>query len=63
VLANGNVLLALPKNKTYAGGAAVEVTRDGKIVFEYPGTQAEVNSVQPLADGKILLTDAGVMRP
>ena len=36
-------------NKTFPGGAAVEVTRDGKVVFEFKGTQSEVNTVQPLA--------------
>jgi outer membrane protein assembly factor BamB len=59
VLANGNVLLAVTKNKDYPGGAAVEVTRDGKIEFEFKGTQSEVNTVQPLVYGNILLTEAG----
>jgi hypothetical protein len=59
VLPNGNILLALSKSKTYPGGAAVEVTRAGKTVFEFKGTQAEVNTVEPLADGVILLTEAG----
>jgi hypothetical protein len=59
VFSNGDVLLALSKNKTYPGGAAVEVTRDGTVVFEFRGTQAEVNTIQPLTDGKILLTEAG----
>jgi len=59
VLDNGNVLLALSKSSTYPGGAAVEVNRDGKVVFEFKGSQAEVNTVQPLADGKVLLTEAG----
>jgi outer membrane protein assembly factor BamB len=59
VLDSGNVLLALSKSKAYPGGAVVEVTRDGKVVFEFKGTQAEVNTVQPLGDGKVLLTEAG----
>ena len=59
VLDNGNVLLALSKNPTYPGGAAVEVTRDGKVVFEFKGTQTEVNTVQPLTVGNVLLTEAG----
>jgi hypothetical protein len=59
VLPNGNILLALSKNKDYPGGAAVEVTRKGKIVFEFKGTQSEVNTVQPLDEGRILLTEAG----
>ncbi len=58
VLENGNVLLALSKSKEYPGGAGVEVTREGKIVFEYRGAQAEVNTVQPLPGG-VLVTEAG----
>jgi PQQ-like domain len=59
VLENGNVLLALAKSKNYPGGAAVEIDRNGKLVFEFKGTQSEVNTVQPLADGTVLLTEAG----
>ena len=59
VLDNGNVLLALSKSKTYPGGAVVEVNKDGKTLFEFKGTQSEVNTVQWLADGKVLLTEAG----
>ena len=59
VLANGNVLLALSKGKEYPGGAAVEVTKDGKTVFVFKGTQDEVNTVQPLDGGRVLLTEAG----
>lgn len=57
VLPNGNVLLAL--SKANDGGSAVEVTRDGKIVFEFKGTQTEVNTVQPLPNGNVLVTEAG----
>ena len=59
VLANGDVLLAVTKNKDYPGGAAVQVTREGKVVFEFKGSQSEVNTVQPLDDDRILLTEAG----
>jgi hypothetical protein len=59
VLPNGNVLLALSKSKDYPGGAVVEVDKDGKTVFEFKGTQAEVNTVQPLDGGRVLLTEAG----
>ena len=59
VLPTGNVLLALSKSAAYPGGAAVEVDRTGKIVFEFKGTQSEVNTVQPLAGGAVLLTEAG----
>ena len=59
VLGSGNVLLALSKSKTYPGGAVVEVTREGKIAFEVKGSQAEVNTVQSLGDGRVLFTEAG----
>jgi outer membrane protein assembly factor BamB len=59
VLPGGNVLLALSKGKEYPGGGAVEVTRDGKVVWSYRGTQAEVNTVQKLADGRYMVTEAG----
>ena len=35
------------------------MTATGKILFEFKGTQSEVNTVQPLAGGRILLTEAG----
>ena len=59
VLDNGNVLLALAKSKTYPGGAVAEVDKDGKVVFEFKGTQSEVNTVQRLEGGSTLLTEAG----
>ena len=59
ILPNGNVLLTLSKNKTYPGGAVVEVTRDQKVVREYKGTQSEVNTAILLDNGNIMLTEAG----
>ena len=59
VLPNGNVLLTLHKSEAYPGGAVLEVTRDHKVVFEYKGTQAEVNTAQRLPDGRTMLTEAG----
>ena len=59
VLPGGDVLLALAKGKDYPGGAAVEVNRGGEVVFAFPGTQSEVNTVQPLPGGNVLLTEAG----
>jgi PQQ-like domain len=59
VLENGNVLLALSKSKMHPHGAVVEVTRENKVVFEFAGTQAEVNTVQPLGKDRYLLTEAG----
>ena len=59
VLPNGNVLLAVSKGEEYPGGAVVELTREGKKVFEFKGTQSEVNTVQALASGGVMLTEAG----
>lgn len=59
VLPNGNLLLAVSKGGQYPGGAAVEVTRDNKVIWEYKGTQDEVNSIQKTADGTYVLTEAG----
>jgi hypothetical protein len=59
VLPNGNLLLTLSKNKAYPGGAVVEVTRDQKVVWEYKGTQSEVNTGVLLDNGNVLLTEAG----
>ena len=59
VLPNGNVLLALTRTDALPGGGAVEVTRAGEVVFRFKGTQAEVNTVQALGDGRYLLSEAG----
>lgn len=59
VLSNGNILLAVSKGEDYPGGAVVELTRDGKKVFEFKGTQSEVNTAQALPNGTVMLTEAG----
>jgi outer membrane protein assembly factor BamB len=59
VLPNGNVLLALNKSAKYPNGGVAEVTRAGKIVFDFQGTQSEVNTVQEVGRDRILLTEAG----
>lgn len=59
VLPGGNILIAVSKGKDFPGGGVVEVTRDLKRVFEFKGTQSEVNTAQALANGNILLTEAG----
>jgi hypothetical protein len=59
VLPDGNVLLAISRGGEFPGGGAVEVTRDGTVVFEYKGTQSEVNTVQALGGGRYLVTEAG----
>jgi hypothetical protein len=59
VLPAGNVLLAANKSKDYPSGAIVEIDKDGKTIFEFKGTQSEVDTVQPLEEGHILLTESG----
>ena len=59
VLPSGHVLLALGVSQTHPHGAAIEVDRTGRTVFAVEGTQAEVNTVQPLPGGRVLLTEAG----
>jgi hypothetical protein len=57
-LPGGNILMAVNKRPGYGGGV-VEATREGQEVFRFDGRQSEVNTVQPLAGGRILLTEAG----
>ena len=57
-LPNGNILMAVNKRPGYGGGV-VEATRDGREAFRFDGRQTEVNTVQPIAGGRILLTEAG----
>ncbi|HSI11648.1 MAG TPA: hypothetical protein VK961_06370 [Chthoniobacter sp.] len=59
VLPNGNILMALAKNKDHPKGAMLEVTRDNQTVFQFEGTQSEVNTAQALPNGNIMLTEAG----
>lgn len=59
ILPDGHALLAVTKSGEYPHGAVVEVTHEGKVVFEYAGTQSEVNTVQPLERGHVLLTESG----
>lgn len=59
VLPNGNILLAVSKSGEFPGGGVVEITRENKRVFEWKGTQSEVNTAQALANGNYMLTEAG----
>lgn len=59
VLADGNILLAVNRDSDFPGGGVVLVTPDGKETVLFKGTQDEVNTVQPLAGGNVLLTEAG----
>jgi hypothetical protein len=59
VLPSGNLLLAVTKGKAFPHGGIVELTREGKVVFSWNGTQEEVNSAQDVGDGRIVTTEAG----
>jgi hypothetical protein len=59
LLPGGNILLALSKSRGYPGGGVVEVQKDGKVVFDYKGTQAEVNTAQAIDGEQILISEAG----
>ena len=59
VLPDGNILLAVSKSKIYPGGAAVELDKEGKVVFEFKGTQDEINTVQKIGDDRYMLVEAG----
>jgi hypothetical protein len=60
LLPDGNLLLAVSKGtKDFPHGGAVEVTTEGKIIWQFAGTQDEVNTVQTIGDGRYLVTEAG----
>jgi len=59
VLPDGHWLLAVSRSKEYPSGAIVEIDADGKTLFEFKGTQSEVDTVQPLSNGHLLLTESG----
>jgi hypothetical protein len=56
---DGTIILTLSKSKSYVGGAVVRVSTDGKETLIWKGTQSEVNSAQPIADGRFVITEAG----
>ena len=63
MLANGNLLLTLSKSEKRPHGAVVELkpegTQGGGVVFEFAGTQSEVNTAQRLDNGNTLVVEAG----
>jgi hypothetical protein len=58
MLPNGNMLLVLAHGKNYGGGV-VEVTRGGRVQFEYRGKQKTVNTAERTADGRYLIAEGG----
>jgi hypothetical protein len=59
VLPSGDILLAASKSRDYPSGAIVLFDKGGKTLFEFKGTQSEVDTVQPLHDSHLLLTESG----
>ena len=59
LLPDGNFQLTITKCSQYPGGAVLIVNREGKTLFEYKGTQSEVDTSQPLPGGHIMLTESG----
>lgn len=59
VLDDGTIILTLSKSKLHPGGAVVSIAPDGKETLIWKGTQSEVNSAQPTADGSFVITEAG----
>ena len=60
MLPNGNLLLAVSKGtKDFPHGGAVEVTPDGRAIWQFAGTQDEVNTVEAVGEGRYLVTEAG----
>lgn len=58
VLEDGTVILTLSKSRG-TGGSVVSIAPDGKETLIWKGTQSEVNSAQPTADGTFVITEAG----
>jgi len=59
VLGDGTIVLTLSKSKQHRGGAVVSIAPDGTESLIWKGTQSEVNSAQPTADGTFVITEAG----
>ena len=59
VLNDGTIILTFSKSKQHPGGAVVQVNTKGKESLIWEGTQSEVNSAQPTANGNLVITEAG----
>lgn len=53
------ILLAASKSRDYPGGAVLEFNKNGDKLFEFKGTQSEVDTVQPIEERRLLLTESG----
>ena len=59
VLDDGTIILTLSKSKNHQGGAVVKIAPDKTETVIWEGTQSEVNSAQPTAEGHLVITEAG----
>ncbi len=59
VLGDGTIILTLSKSRRFPGGSVVSIAPDGKETLIWKGTQSEVNSAQPTANGGFVITEAG----
>ncbi|HBJ39074.1 MAG TPA: hypothetical protein DDZ51_30880 [Planctomycetaceae bacterium] len=59
VLDDGRIILTLSKSRDYPGGSVIEIGTDGKETLIWKGTQSEVNSTHPTAEGTFVITEAG----
>lgn len=59
VLDDGTIILTLNKSRRHPGGAVIRITEDGTESLIWKGTQSEVNSAQPTANGTFVITEAG----
>jgi hypothetical protein len=59
VLPDGRLLLDATKSGKYPSGAIVELDPSNKVLFEFKGTQSEVDNVSPLENGNFLITESG----
>ena len=59
VLDDGTIILTLSKSGRHAGGAVISIAPDGGETLICNGTQSEVNSAQPTAEGTFVITEAG----
>ena len=59
VLPDGRILLAVNRSAEYPGGAVVELDKTGKPDLVFKGSQYEVDTVQPLPGGRLMLTESG----